>query len=280
MKAIAIVSDTHCGSTVALCPNRPIELDDNQFYRPSEAQVWLWDKWLEAWQWVESRLNYHNVDGLMIAINGDVFDGDHHDTHQIISRSSYVQTQIAHEVFDVAWGLEPDRVVVVRGTESHVGKGGSSEESFARGLAEKGLPVVGQGGEVMSHYQYQVEVEGALLDFTHHGRTGHRPWTRHNATLLLAAQITMERIKEGSPLPKLAVRSHFHRISDSYDAHPVRVLQTPAWQLRTSYVVKKHVEGLADVGICIAFVDDGEVVKIEKKEYIPAASRGKVDVWR
>ena len=120
-----------------------------------------------------------------------------------------------------------------------------------------------------------MEVEGVFVDVLHHGRTGYRPWTHWNATALLAAQITMERVKGGERLPNLAIRSHYHRHSDSYDAQPVRVIQTPAFQTASAYVHKRVPESLADVGM-IAVVVDGDRYEVHK--HIVQPSRG--HVWK
>ena len=48
---IAIASDLHCGSTIGLCPDTGIELDDGGWYEPSNAQKWLWEEWQNHWDY-------------------------------------------------------------------------------------------------------------------------------------------------------------------------------------------------------------------------------------
>jgi hypothetical protein len=79
-------------------------------------------------------------------------------------------------------------------------------------------------------------------------------------------------VKAGERLPDLAIRSHYHRYSDSYDAQPVRVIQTPAFQTATAYVHKRVPESLADVGM-IAVVVDGDQYEVHKS--IKKPPRGK-----
>lgn len=252
---IAVESDLHCGSKVGICPPTPIEIDDGDQYIPSKAQRWLWDKRKAFLNRVEE---VRGNDELRYVCNGDLVDGDHHNTHQIISRQGHVQSDIAFRCLDEVLALEPDHMFVVRGTESHVGKGGSSEEAIARGLSHGGAPIRKDAERSSaSWYFLRMHAGSHLLEFTHHGRTGYRPWTRPNATLLLAAQIFHERYREDpSLIPALSVRSHFHRYADSHDAHPVRVVQTPAFQLGTAYIWKRHPEGLADIGGIIVVIED------------------------
>lgn len=279
-KAVVVASDLHCGSTVALCGNGPIELADNQIYMPSKQQKWLYENWKLAWAWVAELLRREGIEDWMLALNGDLVDGDHHQTHQIISKSSYLQTKILHDVMRHPLDLEPTKVLVVRGTEAHVGKGGSSEESFAQALKHEGFDVIPSSVDVFSHWHKDLDINGCLMDFTHHGQMGHRPWTRLNAANRLAAEVIIERHNEGSRIPDIVWRSHYHRHLDSYNAHRVRVIQTGAWQLRTSYVSKKHPEGLADIALHVAIVNEDGSYEVHHHIIKPTISRGEVTTWK
>ena len=56
---------------------------------------------------------------IITVFNGDLNDGDHHDTPQIISRNEATQLKIAVEATKPLVELS-DKVFVVRGTEVHV----------------------------------------------------------------------------------------------------------------------------------------------------------------
>jgi len=273
-KVIAVTSDEHCRSTVGLCSPKGVALDDGGRYEASKGQKWLWSCWLSFWEKVDTLQIKHKAETWWVN-NGDLTDGDHHGTYQIVSKNSIQEREIVRDVLDVPLSLGPKRLFFVRGTESHVGQGGSSEESIARALSDDWPVEWQQDPHTASWWHLMMECEGVFLDFTHHGRTGLRPWTHWNATNLLAAQITMERVKNGERIPDLAIRSHYHRYSDSYDAQPVRVIQTPAYQLATAYVHKRVPESLADVGGIIIVVD-GDHYEVHKDIYQP--SRG--GIWR
>jgi hypothetical protein len=250
---VAVISDTHCGSTLAPCPPEGPKLDDGGVYQPSKVQSWLWGRWRDYWDEVR-RLRRQLGAGLIHVYNGDIYDGHHHGTTQVISGNPEVQSYIASELFRIPAELRPQRTFVIRGTEAHAGPSGSNEEAFAKGIAAEREPVAG----TWSWWHLRLAVHGVRLDFQHHGRMGQRPWTEANVVNLLAAQIFVEHARRALPHPHLAIRSHYHRAGDSWEAHPVRVIQTPAWQVKTAYAHRVAAESIADVGgIIVIVLPDG-----------------------
>lgn len=248
-----MTSDLHCGSTVGLCPPEGARLDDDGAYKPSHAQRWMWTCWEDFWQLV-GQIRKQAKAKLFTVYNGDLTEGDHHHTSQIISRNPEPQAYVAARVFGVPKSQRPDRVFVVRGTETHVGPAGASEEAFARIIKAERNPET----KTWSWWHLRLEIHGRLFDFQHHGRMGQRPWTRQNIVSLLAAQIFYEYAARGLRHPDVAFRSHFHTHQDSGSAHPVRVIQTPAWQLKTAHAHKVVAENLADIGgIIVTILPDG-----------------------
>lgn len=256
---LAVVSDLHCGSTIGLCGPEPVAFDDGGSYTPSPQQGWLWEHWCAFWE----RVGRERGKWLGVLINGDAVDGDHHGTWQLVSRDPAVQLWILRRVCEPIVALKPDAIIIVRGTEAHVGKSGGSEEAFARSLKAQRCRVVRDPTtDMYSHWHFVGDVCGHLIDATHHGRIGQRPWTEQNAVLNLAAQVFYEHARNGVPAPTLAIRSHFHRWGDSYQAHPVRVIQTPAWQLATSYAHRVVPESLADIGGVLIQCETGRVPEV------------------
>lgn len=235
-------------------------LDDGGRYDPSKAQRWTWGCWTDYWSAVAVLRKRHKA-SLYAVFNGDAFDGDHHNTSQIITRHPEPAAYIADRVFGVPRDLKPDRTFIVRGTETHTGPSGASEEAFARSIRAEKDPET----ERWSWWRLRLEVHGVRFDFAHHGRVGTRPWTRVNAVAALAAEVFYEHTANGYPYPHLAVRSHRHVYGDSFTAHPTRVIQTPAWQLKTSFAHKVATESLADIGGIVVLVQpDGEYEVIRK----------------
>ncbi len=279
---IAVHSDTHFGSKVALCPPGPIPLDDDTTAYPSKEVLWLWDLWNEAWEWVDDIRKEFKAD-LCIASNGDLFEGDHHNIGQIFSRHRGAERWIAEHAMAVPLALKPQQIIGIRGTESHVGHGARSEENYFQGLADQGYPVLEEEAGAATHYMCRLDVNGHGIELAHHGRMGRRAHTKASQVSLYAADITLLRTQENAdrrsrgepeqPLPELCFRSHFHQHVDSHDAQSVRVIQTPAWQLATAHVHKVATESLADIGMVVAVCIKGEEIIVRKRIRKPRRSK-------
>lgn len=271
---IAVTSDQHCGSTVALSPAE-IDLDDGGQYKASKAQNWLFQNWRDLWERVE-KVRDREKAKLYQVFNGDLVDGDHHGTTQILSGNSAVQAHVVSECMKVPLSLGADKMWFIRGTESHVGKSANSEEKIADGLRRDKRPIVRDTVTgTSSHWHAKMEIQGVRFDFAHHGRMGQRPWTRINIVANLAAEIFYEHSAREEPYPHIAVRSHLHRYADTGAAHPVRVIQTPAWQLHTAFTHRVVTESMADIGGVIIVVKDGKA-SVEPVLFKPKA----VPTWR
>ena len=240
---IACTSDHHCGSTLGLVPDEGVRLDDGGTYQPSKAQLWTWYCWTDYWQRIDKLRRQEKAD-LWVLYNGDMFEGDHHATTQIVSRNPEAQDYIAGRVFGVPKALHPAKTFVVRGTEVHVGTAGSAEEGRARSLNAVRDPETSN----WSFWRLRLEVHGVLIDAQHHGRVGTRPWTRASAVGTLAYQIWSEHAERKLRWPDLAIRSHRHQYGDSGNTAKTRLIQTPAWQLKTAYAHKVVPESIADIG--------------------------------
>jgi len=270
-KLVVAVSDIHCGSATAMVPPEGVRLDDGGTYQPSKANSWLWDCWEEFWTYVGLR-KVEAKAALYIVYNGDLFDGDHHRTTQLVSANPETQDYLADRIYGVPRELKPKAEFVVRGTEVHVGASGAMEESFARRRRAEKDP----DAETHSWWHLRCELNGVLLDAQHHGRIGTRPWTKTNAVSAAALEIFYEHSKLGRRPPDIALRSHRHQYGDSYDVHPVRVIQTPAWQLKTAYAHKVAANSSEDIGGMLIEIDGDGRYEVEKRLYV----REEAAVWR
>jgi len=257
---LAITSDTHCRSTIGLCPDSPIPLDEGGYYLPSEPQKWLWDRWCSYWERVEAVRKQYKGSKLYQVYNGDLVEGRHHGTVQLIAGHDATEMDIAAECLDVPLALKPNRIFVVRGTEAHVGQSASKEEGLAAMMKGMGHDVVRDENGNHSFFELSLQISGVDFHFTHHGTMGQRPWLTGNVVNMMAAQIAMEYHADGLKPPDFAIRSHLHRTWDTGPSTPVRVIQTPCFQLATSYIHKKFTgrASLADIGgIIIVIRPDG-----------------------
>lgn len=269
---IACVSDLHCGGTTALCPPS-IALDDGGSYAASKAQQWLWQSWLTFWTRVQIVQAEHKAH-LYAVFNGDLVEGQHHGTTQILSGNPNAQAAVVNAAMAVPLDLAPARIFVVRGTEAHVGASASAEERIADGLRRDKRPVMGDPEtDTASWWHLRMDVHKTRIDVAHHGRTGMREHTRGGAAILHAHDIYLAHAKSGDRAPDLCLRAHYHRFNDSYDACPTRVVTSGAWQLQTGFVHKVAPDTLADIGGIIVVVTD-KGYTVEKVHY--RAHRGPV----
>jgi hypothetical protein len=272
---LAVTSDQHAGSTVALCPP-VVRLDDGGEYHASKAQSWLWQCWLDYWAKVDATRKALGAD-LYCVFNGDIVDGAHHKTTQILSENPNAQAAVVNAAMAVPLALKPAQLFIVRGTEAHVGQSASAEERIADGLRRDKRPINGDPENgTASWWHLRMEIQGVRIDVTHHGRTGQREHTRAGAASLHAHDILLSHVKQEHTPPHLCLRGHYHRFNDSHDACPVRVVTTGAWQLKTGFVHKVAADSLADIGGALVTIRDGQYA-VEKVAFHPE-SRG--PVWR
>ena len=261
MKHIVVcLGDTHCGSTVGLCPPEGLELDDGGMYEPNKAQRWLWNNWEEAWAKIKSVKRKNRRAKLHLILNGDLIDGDHHRTAQIASPLTGIHITCAMESLRVPLALKPKSIHVIRGTPSHVGRSGGSEEGIARALKAASWPVVEDPDTGMkSSYSRVIQVGNIRFDVKHHGRMGKRAHTKGPYMRWFAQDIFFNHMMDGDDPPDVAVRSHYHQFADSGKIHKIktRAVALPAWQLATEYV-HRVAESLADIGLVWFEVDDDD----------------------
>lgn len=262
---LAVVSDVHCGSTVAAVPPEGVLLDDGGKYLPSKASLWLWENWCAYWDVVKAHVT--EVGGeLWNVFNGDLVEGDHHGTTQIVSKNPEPQNYLTHRVFGVAQALQPKHTFIVRGTEAHVGPAGATEEAFARSLKAEANPETRK----WSWWHLRLTPHGCLMDFQHHPTArGSLPWTGPQMAQRMAFRIWTEHKLRDLPAPKLAIRSHLHVTRDSGDAYPTRAIITPAWQLKTAHAHKVASDSIADVGGLIVTVMPDSTYTVRTILYTP-----------
>lgn len=256
---LAIFGDVHAGSPVGLCPPT-VRLDDGGTYQASAFQVRLLEAWLDYWTQAERMKG----SGKLIAIlNGDVIDGDHHRTIQLVTHNLEIQRRMAMELLDPMRRMA-DGVIFIRGTDAHDGRLSMDLESMAR---ELGAQQDEHGRS--AHYHLKVDFgERARLDCAHVGKTGRLPWTTVNGAMSLSREIELLYYAQGMRPPDLAVRSHFHRWVDTYDNSPVRLIGLGCWQGPTSYIYQRSpMVGLPHIGGMLVKIEKGEIIDVRKCKY-------------
>lgn len=290
-RVIVVCSDQHCGSTLGLMTPEGVTIADGAHVSPSEPVRWLWRQHLNfvddaervVKQWRERGATAHYVN------LGDLTDGDHHHTHQIIGRDQGSHIAAARNVLrDGFLGLSFDSLHFVMGTPSHVGRAGGNEKSVASGLEDEGYPVVRcpwNGDTTLWPWLY-MDIGAYRFDFRHHGRTGMREHTRKSYQAIYSYDIHGSHLNEGRRPPDVAVRAHKHKMMDSGPDHRgiTRTVNTGCWQFSSEWVQSRAIESRPDFGGWIFVVTDDMrgPYDLWARPYMYNAELGEVEqeVWR
>lgn len=258
MVILAVVSDLHVNSTVALSPDR-FDLDDGGTYHASDIQRWINERWAEYWQHISDLREEHRCEVVTI-INGELADDNYHNTTQLTTKHKGDQAKAALLVLELPQ-LVSHRIYVTRGSEAHVGINASMDNSLAKAIGA--LP------DKAGHYarwNLWGQIAGVRIDAAHHPGTGSaRPWTTGGAAIRLSQMVTDKYVRREMLPPHLVLRGHNHRPEDSADNHKVRAIITPAWQGPTSFGSRLGGD-LLPIGGLHLLLEDGQVVG-ERKHY-------------
>jgi hypothetical protein len=258
--ALVFMSDIHAGSTVGMLHEDGVQTDDQNWIYPSPLQSWLNEQHAQMVADVRELTDGYSKH---LFLNGDITEGVHHNTHQIISPDKGIHIQAAFDVLTKGiLTLGFDTVHMVRGTPAHVDNAAGLEKSVAAKLNAHGYAVVRDEYSQSFVWPFvYAEFDGVLFDVRHHGRAGQREHTRKAYSALYAQDIWQSHVADGRRPPDIAVRAHLHRFIDSGPDHRgiTRAIQMPCWQLTTQWVRRIGAETLPDIGAVVALVDNGRV---------------------
>ncbi|MDD5343100.1 MAG: hypothetical protein PHW12_01625 [Smithella sp.] len=232
VKNVIVVSDTHCGCQLGLCPET-VKLDGGGNYHASSLQLKVLAWWNEFWNvWVPM---VTHGEPYIIVVNGDAMDGNHHDAVTQITHNLADQQRIAEQI------LKPviekaEKYYHIRGTEAHVGKSGQNEEALARALGA----VPDESGNC-ARWDLWLNLAGRRIHFTHHIGTTSSASYESTAVHKELVEAYVEAGRWGYEPPDIVVRSHRHRgykIEIATKNGLGIAIITPGWQLKTPFVYK------------------------------------------
>lgn len=237
-RSIVVISDTHCGCRLGLCPPEGVTLDDGGTYLPSKMQLKVWAIWREFWdEWVP---RVTKGEPFAVVMNGDALDGNHHGGTTQVSHNLKDQSALAYKCLHPVTQACEGRYWHIRGTEAHVGPSAVEEERLAQSLGA--IPnEQGQYARWELWKRIAGEGRGHLCHFLHHiGTTGS---AAYESTALHKEMVEsfVESGRWGDEPPQVIVRSHRHRhfetriaVAGGYGIATI----TPAWQLKTPFTWK------------------------------------------
>lgn len=230
IRHLVIVSDTHGGSTVALCPPGH-RLQDGGEYKLSPAQKVLWAKWREFWDEFVPTMTGGESYGVLD--NGDCCEGIHHGTGQLISPAEIDQIDIGVRLREPIIAKPQCKfLTITRGTPTHTGSLSWREEAVARRISD------GDSNGPYTDFAQLLRVGDYTVHAAHHIGGTSSPISAFTALSREMALGLQDTARFGGEMPDLIVRSHIHQeksCSLPIAGRRITVQTTPAWQLKTEY---------------------------------------------
>lgn len=256
-KIVLLMSDLHIGSTVGLWPsgfvsNEGYSIGQNKF------QAWLWKCWLDSQEWWKRIIG---KDEFELVINGDLVEGIHHRTLQVMSPDVGDQTTAVLEVLSVLAG-KACRVHVVKGTECH-----TRNDEIRIGSALNGTidPKTGQHAWDI----FDIEVNGTLFNFAHHIATSSKSAHEAGEHSRNLTDVTHCRARTNQRVPKVVCRAHRHRHGVWNDGNQISII-TGAWQGLTRHGFKVVPNAIPQPSIVILDsrnTDKGDLPLVHQRVY-------------
>lgn len=221
MKHLVVISDLHCGSTLGLLPPGFVT-HEGQEVVANAAQAYLWDCWLAFW----AKANAITGGRYSLLVNGDLVEGCHHKSTQVISPDPGDHMAAAIQALRPA-AAGAEAVYVVEGTECHTG---GMEHAIARELAATRDPATGRH----AWPRLELKLARAHLVASHHMPTTKRPYLEASGLGLELNTERLEAMRGGHAVPSVVIRSHRHKYGAFSDESGLLVA-TPPWQLLTRF---------------------------------------------
>ena len=220
--------------SLVYAPPQEVPLDGGGTYNPSKFQRIVASWWDEFWgEWVPEVTEGQPFG---VVINGDALDGVHHNSTTQISHNRADQQNIALALLKPVAELCEGRLLMVRGTEAHVGQSGEDEERLARAL-----DAIPDENGCRSRNEIWMRVGERLVHCLHHiGVSGSAHYS-HTALSKELSEIYYESARWAEEAPGAVVRSHRHRPDEvriSTSKGYSYCFVTAGWQLKTPFAYK------------------------------------------
>jgi hypothetical protein len=238
VKTIVLMSDLHCGSWSGLCPPGCYRGDGVEFAL-NKLQEWLWHCWQES---LKRFLSFVGDDPWALVINGDVVEGIHHRTTEVVTVDPREHLLLCTHAVS-PWATRATKMYIVRGTESHVA---TMENSLGEHFQAEPDPAT----KAHCWEHLYLEVNGCLCHFQHHVPAAMR---EHTKSSQFGIQMDNERArcaKRGHGVPRVMCRAHRHQFGLYGDGYGYFII-TPSWQGVTKYGRKVSHEHISEVGLVV-----------------------------
>lgn len=263
IKAVVVVSDLHVGSTIGLWPTAFVSQEDVPVGQ-SRFQKWLWECWIDLAKQIEGYLGNTKY---VVVVNGDIVEGLHHNSTQIMTANPTDQTEAVKKVL-YPLIKRSYSLFFTKGTEIHTR---DREITVGNALAAVQDPSTGQH----AFDKLYLNINGCLCIFRHHITATTRPYLEATA---LSTELGSERIEAARnmhPIPKVLCVAHRHRHGIFRDSGGI-VTVTGGWQGLTRHghkVVGSAVPNPSAIVLDWRNKRKGELPVVEDFVYSPKAPK-------
>lgn len=215
-----VINDLHCGSEHGLLPKQVVLEDGRDIgYHKNRKLEFLWKSWLEM---RESFFRIVGNDPFILTLNGDLIEGMHHRSDEVVAAKLTEHLAIAKECLSPFVEMA-DKTYVTKGTQCHTQ---DWEVFFCK---EFGL------AKAKDFQQYSVN--GCLVDARHHMPVTSRVHLEASALSIVMANTIANCVRAGHPVPRVMLRAHRHITGDYCDGKSMIVVPG-AWQYMTRHAYK------------------------------------------
>lgn len=256
VRNLVVVSDTHVGSTLALCKRH--KLDDGGFFDPSELQQKVWALWEDFWDFVYKQIGN---EPFVLVHNGDILDGQNKGrTTALTTFNLTVQSRLAVEILG-PHAKKAKRYFQIRGTEAHAGISAQEEEAVACAL---GAEQDEQGN--YSRWELWMKFGVELIHFAHHISSTVSTAYESSAPMREMVSAFVEAGQHKLRAPSFIVRSHRHRFIQ-ISAPGGKIVTTPAWQLKTPFTHRIDRTRAPQLGGLLIRLDANDKAQVAERLY-------------
>ncbi len=258
---IVDLSDIHAGSSKAVLPPDFVSVEGNEI-RQNALQRWQYDCWRRMQDLVDAICDR---DPFALVLNGDLIEGIHHGTKEIISPEIGDHFEAAYQLL-APLAAKAARVFVVRGTEAHVN---NHEHALGKKLGAALNPDLG----IHAFDRLTLEVAGVRCVFRHHMGTTMRRNLGGSQLSIQLAEEQLEAANNGEPIPRVLGCAHSHKPRVYRDDNGLCVV-TPAWQALTRFGHKVVSPARCKPGVIILDwrnCNEGDLPQVHEKYYTAPA---------
>lgn len=221
-------------------------------------QEWLWECWGRAMKWKDKI-----ADGspYAVVVNGDVTEGIHHRSTQVVSGDPADHVEIAKEVLKPLAELA-NKTYIVKGTECHTH---SAEVSIGKAIAAEVNDDTGKH----AFDRLYLNACGVPCVFRHHIGTSIRMALEATQLSVALVEETAEAVKNGEQPPRIVCAAHRHKFGFFLNGRSMCIVSAP-WQGLTRHGHKVVSQARTQPGIYALDwrgITDGELPILHYRTY-------------